>query len=212
VPVAEESGLIFRLGAWVLKQACRKCRLWQDHGLAGVRVAANVSALEFARAEFAVNVLRVLEETSLPGDLLDLEVTETTLMRDVDESISKMSLLRARGIRISIDDFGTGYSSLGYLPRLPIDTLKIDRSFVAELGVNSTARSLIDGMISLAHSIGKQVVVEGVETKEQLEILRSIGCDEIQGFLLGRPAPLPDWDATGLEGISQTGEPVEISA
>jgi len=213
VPVAEESGLIFRLGAWVLKQACRKCRLWQDHGLAGVRVAANVSALEFARTEFAVNVLRVLEETGLPGDLLDLEVTETTLMRDVDESISKMSLLRARGIRISIDDFGTGYSSLGYLARLPIDTLKIDRSFVAELGVNSTARSLIDGMISLAHSIGKQVVVEGVETKEQLEILRSIGCDEIQGFLLGRPAALPDWDAPGLAGIApEIAEPVEASA
>jgi len=213
IPVAEESGLIFRLGAWVLKQACRKCRLWQDHGLAGVRVAANVSALEFARDEFAGNVLRVLEETGLPGDLLDLELTETTLMRNLDESISKMSLLRARGIRISIDDFGTGYSSLGYLPRLPIDTLKIDRSFVAELGLNSTARSLIDGMISLAHSIGKQVVVEGVETKEQLEILRSIGCDEMQGFLLGRPAPLPDWDAPGLEGIAaETAEPVEASA
>ncbi len=212
ISVAEESGLIFRLGAWVLKQACRKCRLWQDHGLAGVRVAANVSALEFARTEFAGNVLRVLEETGLPGDLLDLEVTETTLMRDMDESISKMSLLRARGIRISIDDFGTGYSSLGYLPKLPVDTLKIDRSFVTDLGVNSTAQSLIEGMISLAHSIGKQVVVEGVETKEQLEILRCIGCDEIQGFLLGRPAALPDWDAPGLEAIlPEIAEPVEAS-
>ena len=193
VPVAEESGLIFRLGAWVLKQACVQCRLWQDNGLAGVRVAANVSALEFARAEFSGNVLRVLAESGLPGDLLDLEVTETTLMRDMDESIRKMSLLRARGIRISIDDFGTGYSSLGYLPRLPVDTLKIDRSFVAELGHNSTARSLIEGMISLAHSIGKQVVVEGVETNEQLELLKNMGCDEIQGFLLGRPATLPEW-------------------
>ncbi len=113
-----------------------------------------------------------------------------------------MSLLRARGIRISIDDFGTGYSSLGYLPKLPVDTLKIDRSFVAELGVNSTARSLIEGMISLAHSIGKQVVVEGVETKEQLEILRSVGCDEIQGFLLGTPAALPDWDEFRVAGIA----------
>ncbi len=213
VPVAEESGLIFRLGAWVLKKACRQCRLWQDHGWAGVRVAANVSALEFARAEFAGNVLRVLEETGLPGDLLDLEVTETTLLRDMDESISKMSLLRARGIRISIDDFGTGYSSLGYLPKLPVDNLKIDRSFVAELGISSTALSLIEGMISLAHSIGKQVVVEGVETKEQLEILKSIGCDEIQGFLLGRPVALPTWDEPSLEVIpAQVSEPVEISA
>jgi len=211
VPVAEESGLIFRLGAWVLKQACRQCLLWQSHGLAGVRVAANVSALEFARAEFADDVLRVLEETGLPENLLDLEVTETTLMRDMDESISKMSLLRARGIRISIDDFGTGYSSLGYLPRLPVDTLKIDRSFVADLGGNSTARSLIEGMISLAHSIGKQVVVEGVETEEQLEILRRIGCDEIQGFLLGRPAALPTWKLPRLDGL-ETVEPAEISA
>ncbi|HET9318902.1 MAG TPA: EAL domain-containing protein, partial [Bryobacteraceae bacterium] len=204
VPVAEESGLIFRLGAWVLKQACQQCRLWQDHGLAGVRVAANVSALEFARAEFSGNVLRILAESGLPGGLLDLEVTETTLMRDMDEAIRKMSLLRARGIRISIDDFGTGYSSLGYLPRLPVDSLKIDRSFVADLGANSTAQSLIEGMISLAHSIGKQVVVEGVETKEQLEILKSIGCDEIQGFLLGRPAELPAWDEAAVQTTKGT--------
>ena len=212
VPVAEESGLIFRLGAWVLKQACRQCRLWQDHGLAGVRVAANVSAMEFARAEFSGNVLRVLEESRLPGNLLDLEVTETTLMRDMDESIRKMSLLRARGIRISIDDFGTGYSSLGYLPRLPVDTLKIDRSFVADLGVNSTAQSLIGGMISLAHSIGKKVVVEGVETKEQLKLLKNMGCDEIQGFLLGRPAALPAWDhEPGAEFTSEPTDPVQVS-
>jgi len=140
----------------------------------------------------------------LPGNLLDLEVTETTLMRDLDEAIRKMSLLRARGIRISIDDFGTGYSSLGYLPRLPVDTLKIDRSFVAELGVNSTAQSLIEGMISLAHSIGKQVVVEGVETNEQLVLLKSMGCDEIQGFLLGRPAALPAWNEPAVQSTKGT--------
>jgi diguanylate cyclase (GGDEF)-like protein/PAS domain S-box-containing protein len=204
VAVAEETGLIFRLGAWVLKQACLQCRLWQEHGFPGVRVAANVSALEFARPEFAENVLRVLENTGLPGHLLDLEVTETVLMRDMDEAIKKMSVLRARGVRISIDDFGTGYSSLGYLPRLPIDTLKIDRSFVHDVGKNGTARSLIAGIISLAHSIGKQVVVEGVETLEQMEILKGMACDEVQGFLLGRPAPLPDW---GQRDILEAGSP-----
>ena len=125
-------------------------------------------------------------------------------MRDMDESIRKMSLLRARGIRISIDDFGTGYSSLGYLPRLPVDTLKIDRSFVADLSINTTAQSLIEGMISLAHSIGKQVVVEGVETGEQLKLLKSIGCDEIQGFLLGRPAELPAWDEPAVQTTKGT--------
>jgi len=135
----------------------------------------------------------LLDETGLSGDLLELELTESTLMRDLDESVRIMSGLRERGVRISIDDFGTGYSSLGYLARLPIDTLKIDRSFVAELGVNSTALSLIDGMISLAHSIGKRVIVEGVETKWQLATLRDLGCDEVQGFLLGRAAPLPDF-------------------
>ncbi len=196
VPVAEESGLIVRMGAWVMQEACRQCREWQDHGLAGVRVAVNVSALEFARVEFASQVLRVLDDAGLQGQLLDLELTETTLMRDMEDSVRRMARLRERGIRISIDDFGTGYSSLGYLPRLPVDVLKIDRSFVAELGVKSTALSLIEGMISLAHSIGKRVVVEGVETREQLDVLRSIGADEIQGFLLGHPAPLPDWSTS----------------
>jgi diguanylate cyclase (GGDEF)-like protein/PAS domain S-box-containing protein len=218
VPVAEESGLIFRLGAWVLKQACCQCRLWQDHGWAGIRVAVNVSALQFAQPEFASNFLEILAESGLPGGLLDLEVTETTLMRDMDEAMRKMSLLRSRGIRISIDDFGTGYSSLGYLPRLPVDALKIDRSFVTDLGVNGTARSLIEGMISLGHSIGKRIVVEGVETSEQLEILRNIGCDEIQGFLLGRPAALPQWGVPMLESIGsgtpagEPSEPLEIPA
>lgn len=212
VPVAEECGLIFRLSAWVLKQACRDCRSWQDHGLAGVRVAANVSALEFAGPEFAGNVLRVLEETGLAGELLDLEVTETTLMRDMDESIRKMSLLRARGIRISIDDFGTGYSSLSYLPRLPVDTLKIDRSFVIDVATQATARSLIEGMISLAHSIGKLVIVEGVETPEQMEVLKKIGCDEIQGFLLGQPIALPDFDKPLNGVVLEISEPVPVQA
>jgi diguanylate cyclase (GGDEF)-like protein/PAS domain S-box-containing protein len=197
IPVAEESGLIVRLGAWVMEEACRQCRLWQERGLAGVRVAVNVSPLEFARAEFAANVLRVLDKTGLSGQLLDLELTETTLMHDLEGSIRRMEQLRERGIRISIDDFGTGYSSLGYLPRLPVDILKIDRSFLAELGENQTVLPLIQGMISLAHSIGKRVVVEGVETAEQLAVLRNSDADELQGFLLGRPGPLPDGDRRG---------------
>ena len=195
IPVAEETGLIAKLGAWALKQACFDCRNWQRHGLASIRVAVNVSALEFARAGFVEGVLALLDLTGLSGDLLELELTESTLMRDLDESVLKMSGLHKRGVRISIDDFGTGYSSLGYLARLPIDTLKIDRSFVAELGENSTALSLIEGMISLAHSIGKRVIVEGVETEWQLATLRDLGCDEVQGFLLGRPADLPDFAA-----------------
>ena len=208
VTVAEESGLIVRLGAWVLKEACTQCRRWQRGALASVRVAVNVSALEFARSEFVDNVFGILDETGLSGNLLDLELTETTLMREMDEAISKMTRLQERGVRISIDDFGTGYSSLGYLPRLPVDTLKIDRSFVSDLGVNSTALSLIGGMISLAHSIGKRVVVEGVETHHQLDLLRRIGADEIQGFLLGKPAPLPREDQL----LTQPASPLQIPA
>jgi diguanylate cyclase (GGDEF)-like protein len=209
IPVAEETGLISRLGAWVLKQACYECRNWQPHLPNSVRVAVNVSAIEFARPEFVQGVLALLDQTGLPGNLLELELTESTLMHDLDESARKMSGLHDRGVRISIDDFGTGYSSLGYLARLPIDTLKIDRSFVAELGVNATALSLIDGMISLAHSIGKRVIVEGVETDWQLSTLRDLGCDEVQGFLLGRPAALPDY-AARVEDSSDLLEPAAL--
>jgi diguanylate cyclase (GGDEF)-like protein/PAS domain S-box-containing protein len=190
VPLAEETGLIFRLGEWVLREACLQCRWWQDHGKPLVRVAVNVSPLQFGRPDFVHTVLDVLSETGLSGDLLDLELTESVLMRDIDSAIPKMAQLREHGVRISVDDFGTGYSSLGYLPKLPFDILKIDRCFIAQIGANDAAVPLIHGMISLAHSIGKRVVVEGVETTRQLEILRDLGCDEVQGFLLGRPARL----------------------
>jgi diguanylate cyclase (GGDEF)-like protein/PAS domain S-box-containing protein len=190
IPLAEETGLIVRLGEWVLREACRQCRWWQDHGKSSVRVAVNVSPLQFGRADFVDTVLGVLQDARLTGNLLDLELTESIVMRDIDSAIQKMAQLRERGIRISVDDFGTGYSSLGYLPKLPIDILKIDRCFVAQIGENDAAVPLIHGMISLAHSIGKRVIVEGVETPRQLEILRNLNCDEVQGFLLGRPARL----------------------
>ncbi len=190
IPLAEETGLIIPLGEWVLRDACRQCRWWQDHGNPGVRVAVNVSSLQFTRPDFVDTVLTVLRNTGLTGNLLDLELTESIVMRDVDSAIEKMALLRQHGVRISVDDFGTGYSSLGYLPKLPIDILKIDRCFVALIGENDAAVRLIHGMISLAHSIGIRVIVEGVETQEQLEILRDLGCDEVQGFLLGCPSRL----------------------
>jgi diguanylate cyclase (GGDEF)-like protein/PAS domain S-box-containing protein len=203
IPVAEETGLIIRLGEWVMAAACRECQAWQKRGLELVRVAVNASALEFAQPKFVENVLAILDRTGMPSDLLDLELTETMLMRDIEGAIQKMSQLRARGIRISVDDFGTGYSSLGYLHRLPIDTLKIDRCFVSDIGVNSSAVPLISGMISLAHSIGKRVVAEGVETRVQLDMLRKMGCDEVQGLLLGRPEPLPcGWEGQ-LAALSQ---------
>jgi diguanylate cyclase (GGDEF)-like protein/PAS domain S-box-containing protein len=204
IPVAEETGLIVQLGEWVMEEACRDCRAWQKRGRDLVRVAVNVSALEFARPNFVENVLAILDRTGLQGDLLDLELTETILMRDIEDSIGKMSRLRARGVRISVDDFGTGYSSLGYLQRLPIDTLKIDRCFVTELGVNASALPLISGMISLAHSVGKRVIVEGVETRAQLEFLQRVGCDEVQGRLLGHPEALFSGIENQLSSLSQS--------
>jgi diguanylate cyclase (GGDEF)-like protein/PAS domain S-box-containing protein len=203
IPVAEETGLIIRLGEWVLREACRQCRWWRDHGKPLVRVAVNVSPLQFARADFVDTVFGLLRETGLSGDALDLELTESIVMRDIDSAIQKMAELRAEGVRISVDDFGTGYSSLGYLPRLPIDILKIDRCFVAQIGENDAAVPLIHGMISLAHSIGKRVIVEGVETVAQLEILRNLNCDEVQGFLLGRPASLTRHDERPQEIASR---------
>ena len=199
IPVAEETGLIIRLGEWVLREACRQCRWWQDHGKPLVRVAVNVSPLQFARADFVDTVFGALKDTKLTGNLLDLELTESIVMHDIDSAIQKMAQLRQQGIRISVDDFGTGYSSLGYLPKLPIDILKIDRCFVSQMGQNDAAVPLINGMISLAHSIGKRVIVEGVETVEQLEILRSLNCDEVQGFLLGRPTRLTRRDGRPQE-------------
>jgi EAL domain-containing protein (putative c-di-GMP-specific phosphodiesterase class I) len=194
IPLAEETGLITRLGEWVLREACRQCRWWQDHGKPLVRVAVNVSPLQFGRADFVDTLLAVLDDTGVSGELLDLELTESIVMRDIDSAILKIALLREHGIRFSVDDFGTGYSSLGYLPKLPIDTLKIDRCFVAQIGENDAAVPLIHGMISLAHSIGKRVIVEGVETSGQLEILRNLNCDEVQGFFVGRPARLTRHD------------------
>jgi len=199
IPLAEETGLIVRLGDWVLREACNQCRWWQDHGKPLVRVAVNFSPLQFARADFVDTVLGVLEDAGLTGNLLDLELTESIVMRDIDSAIQKMAQLRRHGIRISVDDFGTGYSSLGYLPKLPVDILKIDRCFVAQIGENDSAVPLIHGMISLAHSIGKRVIVEGVETAAQLETLRKLNCDEVQGFLLGRPARLTRHEEQPLE-------------
>jgi EAL domain-containing protein (putative c-di-GMP-specific phosphodiesterase class I) len=194
IPVAEQTGLIIRLGAWVLREACRQCRWWQDHGQPSVSVSVNVSPLQFTRPDFVDTVLGALRDSNLPGGLLELELTESTVLQDMESAGLKMARLREHGIRLSVDDFGTGYSSLGYLPRLPIDTLKIDRFFVAQIGETDTAVPLIEGMISLAHNIGKRVIVEGVETAAQLEILREIGCDEVQGFLLGRPGELHRYD------------------
>ena len=150
----------------------------------------SVSAFQFSREDFASTVLAILEEAGLPASLLELELTETAVVRDIAEMAPKIEALRQLGIRVAIDDFGSGYSSFSYLEQLPVASVKIDRSFIKSLDSAPRARSVVKGMVTLAHSIGLRVVVEGVETSAQLDALFGSGADDVQGFLLGRPAPV----------------------
>ena len=186
IPAAEDSGIIVPLGAWVLNEACRQNASWQRKGYPAVNVAVNVSAVQFARADFVEVVKGALERNGLEPSYLELEVTESVVMRDIDQSVETMERLRDLGIRISIDDFGTGYSSLNYLRRLPLDSLKIDRSFLNDADKPKSALPLIESIVSLAHCLDLTVICEGVENWTQLELVRKAGCDRVQGHLFGR--------------------------
>ncbi|MFT4112080.1 putative bifunctional diguanylate cyclase/phosphodiesterase [Silvibacterium sp.] len=187
IPVAEESGLIVRMGVWVLEDVCRQIAEWRRQGLPITRIALNVSPLQIVRADFADVVKAILKKHAVEPSLLEIEITETTVMRNLDDAARQMLELSAIGVQFSVDDFGTGYSSLRHLHQLPISTLKIDRSFIDRICDESEAREIVHAILSLAHSLGMQVVAEGVERKEQLELLRSMECDQLQGFLWGRP-------------------------
>jgi diguanylate cyclase (GGDEF)-like protein len=187
IPLAEDTGLIGPIGEWVLREACRQNRLWQQHGLPPLRMAVNVSGHQLSAPEFVDTVARALEETDHAPQRLELEITETTLMRDLEASAKVLSRLRSLGVRLSIDDFGTGYSSLGYLKHLPVQTVKIDRSFVAELPENTHDAAITNGIIDMGHNLGLEIVGEGVETAAQMRYLRERGCDVIQGYLLHAP-------------------------
>jgi diguanylate cyclase (GGDEF)-like protein len=189
IPVAEENGLIVPIGTWVLQEACRQTAVWRQSGYPLKGIAVNVSAVQFGRSDFVDTVAEVLRSTGLPPQFLELELTERIVIRDVRESAQKMKQLRSLGVQISVDDFGAGYSSLSYLQRLPIDVLKLDRSFVEESQASGGNRSLVRGIVSLAHSLGIRVTAEGVETEEQLDLVHQSGCDKAQGYLLGRPSP-----------------------
>ena len=197
IPIAEETGLIVPIGNWVLEQACLHGRRLFDSGVSA-GVAVNVSSIQLARPEFLESVSTTLLKTGLPPHLLDIELTETAVMRGVDEVTGKLAKLQSVGVTISLDDFGTGYSSLSHLLKLKADHLKIDQSFVQAVPFDVGASSLTKGLISLAHTLGMKVVVEGVETKQQLELIREMGCDIAQGYLLGRPAPALMVERLGL--------------
>jgi EAL domain-containing protein (putative c-di-GMP-specific phosphodiesterase class I) len=188
IPIAEECGLIADIGNFVLRTACRHAASWQSSGHA-IRVAVNVSLAQFASKRFVEEVIDALDDMRLPHHLLELEITESTLMDNVNDSVRKMQRLRDSGIKISIDDFGTGYSSLSYLQSMPVECLKIDRSFISRLDCDPAAAPMVRSIIALGHALGLRVVSEGVENQAQVTALRSLGSDEVQGYYFGRPEP-----------------------
>jgi len=188
--VAEESGLIEPIGQWVLRTACQRAKAWQDAGYPPLKIAVNISARQLIRPrEFARGLSRVLSATGLEPRYLELEMTESLLIQNAEENIAMLRKLGQDGMRIAVDDFGTGYSSLSYLRQLPIDTLKIDRSFVRDIESDPEDAAIIQAIVAMAHSLGLQVTAEGVETRGQLEALSRLGCDEYQDYLFSRPLP-----------------------
>ena len=189
IPVAEECGLIGPLSEWVLREACRQNKAWQDQGLPAARMSVNLSARQFQQRDMRVLVTSVLEETGLAPQYLEIELTESAIMRNGEEAVTTLSELAALGISIAIDDFGTGYSSLSYLKRFPVHRLKIDRSFVADIGSSGGNETITSAIIALAHSLELRVIAEGVETAAQLDFLVARACDEMQGYFFSQPLP-----------------------
>ncbi len=189
IPLAEETGLINRLGDWVLRAACTQLKAWIGQGLPPLRVAVNLSVRQLLQADFAATVQGVLAETGLPPHLLELEITESTLMENAQDTLAALHTLRELGVRLSIDDFGTGYSSLSYLKRFPVDIIKIDRSFVRDIPQDADDAAIVTAILALAHSLRLEVVAEGVETPAQRRFLHALDCDLLQGYLVSPPVP-----------------------
>jgi diguanylate cyclase (GGDEF)-like protein len=187
IPLCEELGLIVPIGEWVLRTACAQNKAWQDAGLPPACVSVNLSARQFAQPGLAQSIAHILEETGLEARYLDVEITESMMMQDVAAAIATMQELKAMGVRISVDDFGTGYSSLGYLKQFPLDVLKIDRMFVAQIDKDWRSGLIASAIISLAHALNLQVIAEGVETQVQASYLRRRRCDQVQGYYFSRP-------------------------
>lgn len=201
VPIAEACGAIIGIGRWVLREACRQTQSWLDAGLPLPVVAVNISAHEFGADDFLENVRAILRETRLAPHRLELELTESALMKNAESTMVVLQELKSMGVKIAIDDFGTGYSSLSYLKQFPVDTLKIDQSFVADIATGGDG-ILIDSVISLGKSLGHQVIAEGIETAEQLAFLSKHDCVVGQGCYLSRPATAAEFQIILKDGMS----------
>jgi diguanylate cyclase (GGDEF)-like protein len=210
IPLAEECGLILSIGEWVLREACSQAREWQRAGLPFLRVAVNVSPVQFRQSNFLQTVRKALLDFDLEPQYLEIELTETTVMVNAEGSVEILEDLSRMGVVVSIDDFGTGYSSMSYLRRFPIDKLKIDRSFINELTTNAADASIVRAIISLAHSLRLKVVAEGVETAEQLEQLRELGCDQYQGFYVSAAVPASEIETSVRSSIDAANQPEDF--
>jgi diguanylate cyclase (GGDEF)-like protein/PAS domain S-box-containing protein len=194
ISVAEDTGLIVPIGAWVMRTACAQNKAWQDAGLGHLRVAVNLSARQFSATELLPGIEQVLRDTGLEPSCLELELTESLFMSDVTPAVDLLHRMKSLGVKLSIDDFGTGYSSFSYLSRFPIDVLKIDRSFVNDITHDANDAAIVASIIALAHNLRLSVIAEGVETAEQLDYLRHQGCDEMQGYYFSRPLPAQEFE------------------
>jgi diguanylate cyclase (GGDEF)-like protein/PAS domain S-box-containing protein len=195
IAVAEDSGLIIPIGRWVMREACREAQRWTDAGLEPITIAVNVSAVEFQDEGFLAAVVDILSETGLDPTRLEIELTESVLMKRVDATAGILQSLRERGIRVAVDDFGTGYSSLSYLRKFPVDALKIDQSFIRQISGEGSDTTLVTAVINMARSLKLRVIAEGVENTEELDFIRAHECHEAQGYLLSHPVPAPEFVA-----------------
>ena len=205
IPIAEDTGLIEQVGEWVIREACAQLRKWQDSDLDKLSIAVNVSSKQISGGDFLHTVLNIVEKAAVRPQLLELEITESMLMTDVQETVAALVSLREAGFRLSVDDFGTGYSSLAYLKQFPLNALKIDRSFVQGLHQNADGATICTAILAMAKELGLKVIAEGVEFEEQLEFLRKHQCDEIQGFLFSKPLP-----ANELEELVRRHKSVDV--
>jgi EAL domain-containing protein (putative c-di-GMP-specific phosphodiesterase class I) len=195
IPLAEKTGLILVLGQWVLDTACQQLVVWSNQpAMAALTIAVNVSACQFQHPDFVAQVLTAIARTGANPQLLKLEITESLLLTDAEDIILKMTALQAHGISFSLDDFGTGYSSLSYLKRLPLDQIKIDRSFVRDLLTDPNDAAIVRTILALGHSLGLSVIAEGVETEAQCAFLAELSCHAYQGFLFSKPVPLEQFE------------------
>jgi diguanylate cyclase (GGDEF)-like protein len=207
IPVAEDCGLILPIGDWVLREACAQARAWEDAGLPAITMAVNVSALQFRKPEFLEDVYSVLIETGLDPKYLELELTESALITRAESTASILTALRGIGVRVSVDDFGTGYSSLSYIRKFPLDSLKIDQSFIRQITTIPDETTIVRAIISLGQSLDLRVIAEGVETRDQLDFLQAHGCEEAQGYLFSPPVP-----AEQFAKLLEANRPVEAGA